>query len=39
MMENYERKTDYLRNIVGYIDSLAKAAVLNLIVDVRNNPG
>ncbi len=25
--------------IVGYIDSLAKAEVPNLIVDVRNNPG
>ena len=25
--------------IAGYIDSLAKAAVPNLIVDVRNNPG
>ncbi len=26
-------------DIVGYIDSLAKAEVPNLIVDVRNNPG
>ena len=35
----FELNETVIDDIVGYVDSLAKASVPNLIVDVRNNPG